>query len=210
MGTIPGVAELDEATEATLAETAAVLEELGHHVEPTRPPVDPEQFRDDFVEYYRFLVFAASRTARLVHGSHFRRENLTQFTHGMARSFRAAPHRVVGASRRLRRTRAQVARMYQDYDVLLSPTLSTVPPVLGHLSTTVDYEPLLERIVSWMTYTPIASVAGTPSVSLPMGFDDEAGVPVGALLSSAHGADALLLQVSVELEEARPWALSLI
>lgn len=100
--------------------------------------------------------------------------------------------------------------MYQDYDVLLSPTLSTVPPVLGHLSTTVDYEPLLERIVSWMTYTPIASVAGTPSVSLPMGFDDEAGVPVGALLSSAHGADALLLQVSVELEEARPWALSLI
>lgn len=210
LGAIPGVAELDDATVTTLADTAALLEVLGHRVEETTPPVDPEQFRDDFVEYFRFLVFAASRTAHLSHGSHFRREDLTAFTHGMADAFRSAPHRVVGASRRLRRTREAVARMHRDFDVVLSPVLSTVAPELGYLSTAVDYEPLLARISTWMTFTPLANAAGTPSISLPMGFDEDARVPVGALVSADFGADALLLQVALELEDARPWALSLL
>jgi len=208
LGAIPGIAELDPPTEATLANTAAALEELGHHVEPTTAPVHPEQFRDDFVDYYRFLVFMAVNTARFVHGSHFRREVLTDFTVGMERSFRASPRRIVGAARRLRRTRAQLAAKFQEIDLLLSPTLTTIPPELGHLSTAVEFEPLLERIVAWMTYTPIANAAGTPSISLPMGFSDDDHLPVGALLSADYGAEALLLQVALELEEARPWPLA--
>lgn len=208
LGAIPGVATLDAANEATLADTAAALEALGHHVEPTSAPFDPEQFRDDFVDYYRFLVFAATRTARLGHGSHYRRDRLTRFSEGMAASFRAAPHHIVGAARRLRRTRAQVAEMCRTFDLLLTPTLSTVPPELGYISTAVDFEPLLERVVAWMTFTPLANAAGTPSISLPMGFDADAGVPVGAMLSADFGEDALLLQVAFELEAERPWALS--
>lgn len=207
LGAIPGLAELDDATSTTLSETAALLEALGHDVEPVAAPMDPEQFRDDFVDYFRFLVFAATRTARITHGSHFRAESLTGFTQGMAKSFGSAPQRIVGVSARLRRTRALLAAMYRDVDVILSPTLSTVPPELGYLSTSVDYEPLLERIAAWMTYTPLANASGTPSISVPMGFDEGAGVPVGSLLSADFGADALLLQVAFELEEARPWAL---
>lgn len=208
LGGIPGVAELDAATELTLSDSAALLESLGHRVEVAAPPVRPEQFRDDFVEYFRFLVFAATRTARLTHGAHFRREKLTRFTVGMAASFRSAPHRLVGAARRLRRTRSQVAEMHREYDLLLSPTLATVPPELGYLSTAVDYEPLLQRISSWMTFTPIANAAGTPSITLPMGYDEAARVPVGAMLSADYGEDAMLLRVALELEEARPWALA--
>lgn len=208
LGEIPGIAELDAPTAATLSSTADLLEELGHHVEPTDPPVDPQQFRDDFVEYFRFLVFAASRTARLSHGPHFRPDRLTAFTQGMAASFRDAPHHVIGAARRLRRTRALVAAMHREYDVVLSPTLSTVPPELGHLSTAVAYEPLLERVRGWMTFTPLANAAGTPSISLPMGFDASSGVPVGVLVSGDFGEDALLVQVASELEAARPWDLA--
>lgn len=208
LGAIPGVADLDAATAATLADTASLLEQLGHRVEPVAPPVHPEQFKEDFIDYFRFLVFAATRTARLSHGAHFRADRLTRFTIGMAASFRSAPHRLVGVARRLRRTRHQVAETHQKYDLLLSPTLSTVPPELGYLSTAVEYEPLLERIAAWMTFTPIANAAGTPSLTLPMGFDEEAGVPVGAMLSADYGDDALLLRAGLELEEARPWALS--
>lgn len=208
LGAIPGLAELDDATSTTLSETATLLEALGHDVEPVTAPMDPEQFRDDFVDYFRFLVFAATRTARITHGSHFRAERLTGFTQGMAKSFSSAPQRIVGVSARLRRTRALLAAMHRDVDVILSPTLSTVPPELGYLSTSVDYEPLLQRIAGWMTYTPIANASGTPSISVPMGFDEGAGVPVGSLLSADFGADALLLQVAFELEQARPWALA--
>lgn len=208
LGEIPGVGMLDRPTADTLDATATLLEELGHHVEPIGAPVEPEQFRDDFVDYYRFLVFAATRTARLGHGAHFRPVALTPFVQAMARTFRSDPMRVVGASRRLRQTRSRLAALHQRYDVMLTPTLATVPPRLGTLSPQVEFEVLLDRIAGWMTFTPIANAAGTPAISLPMGFDEEAGTPVGAMLSADHGNDALLVQLALQLEQARPWDLA--
>ncbi|MCB1258214.1 MAG: hypothetical protein KDB26_13975, partial [Microthrixaceae bacterium] len=100
LGAIPGLADIDEPTRSTLQSTADLLAELGHHVEETTPPVEPEQFRDDFIFYYRFLVFMATNTAPVVHGSHYDRTRLTKFSQGMAASFRAEPSRIVGVSRR--------------------------------------------------------------------------------------------------------------
>ena len=52
---------------------------------------------------------------------------------------------------------------------MLSPTVSTVPPLLGHLGANVDFEPLLERIAAWMPYTSLANAGGTPAISVPDG-----------------------------------------
>lgn len=205
---LPGIAEPDAATAATLASTAGLLEELGHRVEPTVVPLDAAQFRDDFIAYFQFLVFMATRTARLTHGSHVRIDRVTDFTDGMASQFRAAPQRVVGAARRLRRTSSQMAAFHQRFDLLLSPVTSTVPPELGHLSTSNDYRTLLGRVVPWIAFTPLANAAGTPAISLPMGVDGATGVPVAAMLGADRGEDALLLEVALELEAARPWALA--
>ncbi|MCZ7628925.1 MAG: hypothetical protein M5U19_07595 [Microthrixaceae bacterium] len=71
LGEIPGVAGIDAPTRSTLDWTAELLADLGHHVEPTTVPVEPEQFREDFIFYYRFLVFMATNTARIVHGPHY-------------------------------------------------------------------------------------------------------------------------------------------
>lgn len=98
--------------------------------------------------------------------------------------------------------------MKQRYDVLLSPTVATVPPPLGHLGANVDFDPLLGRIAEWMPFTPLANAAGTPSITLPMGFDDATHLPIGAMLSGDVGDDALLLQLGLELEAARPWDLA--
>ena len=204
LGAIPGLADIDEPTRSTLQSTADLLAELGHHVEETTPPVEPEQFRDDFIFYYRFLVFMATNTAPVVHGSHYDRTRLTKFSQGMAASFRAEPSRIVGVSRRLRRVRARMAAATRDFDVMLSPTVSTVPPLLGHLGANVDFEPLLERIAAWMPYTPLANAGGTPAISVPMGVDEGAHLPVGIMLSGDFGSDALLVQLALELEEARP------
>ncbi len=208
LGEIPGEVTLDEPTKSTLAHTATMLEQLGHHVEETEAPVDPGQFRDDFIFYYRFLVYAATRTARVGHGSHYDKTKLTKFSQGMAASFKANPTKLVGVAKRLRQTRQRVADLSRTYDVLLSPTLATIPPELGYLGANVDFAPLLERVAVWMPFTPIANAAGTPSLTLPMGFDDATHLPVGAMLSGDFGADALLLQLGLELEAAQPWDLS--
>ena len=204
LGEIPGVTELDRPTRTTLDATAELLTELGHHVEPMDAPVEPQRFRDDFIFYYRFLVFMATTTARFVHGSHYDPSQLTKFSRGMAASFRAKPQRIIGVSRRLRRVRSQMEEVSRTFDAVLSPTVATVPPPLGHLGANVEFEPLLERIAAWMPYTPLANAGGTPAISLPMGFDDSTNLPVGMMLSGSFGTDALLVQLALELEEARP------
>lgn len=208
LASLPGVTEVDEPTAATLAATATLLEGLGHTVEEATPPVDVEQFRDDFIAYFQFLVFMATRTARLAHGPHVRIDQITHFTEGMANDFRSSAHRLPGAVRRLRRTRARMADLHRSYDLVLSPVVAQVPPEIGHLSTSVEYRELLGRVVPWIAFTPIANAAGTPSISLPMGHDPVSGLPVAAMLGADFGEDGLLLQVALELESARPWALS--
>jgi amidase len=56
-----------------------------------------------------------------------------------------------------------------------------------------------------MALSPVANIAGTPSISLPMGFDEEKHLPAGLLFDADYGQDALLLQLALELEQARPW-----
>lgn len=201
---VPGLAEMDEPNRATLESTVQLLEDLGHHTEEAELPLDPSQFRDDFIFYYRFLVFAATNTASIMHGRHYDRSKLTKFSQGMAASFRAHPTRILGVSRRLRRVRSQLARMHERYDALVSPTVATIPPELGWLGANVDFEPLLERIAAWMPYTPFANAGGTPAITLPMGFDEATNLPVGMMLSTVFGEDELLLQLALELEDARP------
>lgn len=205
---LPGIAEPDDPTAETLASTARLLEQMGHGVEPAAIPIDVAQFRDDFLAYFQFLVFMATRTARITHGPHVSLEQITDFTSGMATEFRSAAHRLPAVSRRLRSIRGQLAGLHRTYDLLLTPVIAHLPPELGHLSTSVEYRELLGRMVPWMAFTPLANAAGTPALSLPMGFDAASNLPIASMLSADFGADALLLQVGLELEAAQPWALS--
>lgn len=201
---VPGLAHMDEPTRATLESTIGLLTDLGHHCEPADLPLDPQQFRDDFIFYYRFLVFAATNTASFMHGRHYDRTKLTRFSQGMAASFRANPTRIIGVSRRLRKVRSQLAVMGERYDVLVSPTVATLPPELGWLGANVEFGPLLERIAAWMPYTPFANAGGTPAITLPMGLDERTNLPIGMMLSTVFGADELIVQLALELEDARP------
>lgn len=208
LGEIPGVVEIDEPTRTTLKSTADLMAELGHRVAEAEVPVNPEEFRDDFIFYYRFLVFAATRTARIGHGPHYDADKLTPFSQGMAESFKKHPGRIVAVSRRLRNVRGLLARMHERFDVVLSPTVSTVPPELGYMGADVGIDDMLPRLSAWMPYTPLANAAGTPAITLPMGFDETSHIPVAAMFSGDFGCEALLLQVALELEEARPWDLA--
>ncbi len=110
-------------------------------------------------------------------------------------------------SRRLRSIRGQLAGLHRTYDLLLTPVIAHLPPELGHLSTSVEYRELLGGWSRGWPH-PLANAAGTPALSLPMGFDAASNLPIASMLSADFGEDALLLQVGLELEAAQPWALS--
>ncbi|WP_374022134.1 amidase [Mycobacterium sp. HNNTM2301] len=184
--------------------SAGLLEELGHRVEYLDEPPVPASFVDDFVLYWGFLALAQVRTGRRMFGATFDRSRLDSLTLGLERHTARNMHRLPLAIMRLRRIRRRTAQFFGTYDVVLTPTLADETPRIGYLAPT-DYHQIIERLIDWVSFTPLQNVTGEPALSLPLAQSDE-GMPVGMMFSADTGQEALLLELAYELEEARPWA----
>jgi len=89
-------------------------------------------------------------------------------------------------------------------DVLLTPALKRPPLKTGELGPEVAFETLLMRMFDYVSYTPVANIAGLPSMSVPLYWTDE-NLPIGALFTARRGDDAPLFALARQLEEAAPW-----
>jgi amidase len=96
------------------------------------------------------------------------------------------------------------AQTFQAVDVVLSPTTALPPPV-GTLAPTRDYDALLADLIRFIPYTPLQNLAGAPAISLPLAATPD-GLPLGIMLAADRGGDDALLALAFELEAARPWA----
>jgi amidase len=191
-----------EVRELTL-KSASLLEELGHRVEHLDEPPVPESFADDFVLYWGLLALAMARGGRRAFGNTFDRTRLDGLTLGLARHASRNLHRLPLAITRLRRLHRRTAKFFATYDAVLTPTLAEATPRVGYLAPT-DYQQVMDRLTSWVAYTPLQNVTGEPAISLPLAQSAD-GMPVGMMLWAAIGQEALLLELAYELEAARPW-----
>ncbi|MGZ5394480.1 MAG: amidase [Mycobacterium sp.] len=192
-----------EIRELTL-KTAAMLEELGHRVTEIDNPV-PARFKDDFLVYWSFLAMAVVRRGRRMFGPSFDRTRLDNITLGLDRKAARNLYKVPLAIRRLSASYRITARLGEQYDSVLMPTLAEVTPPIGHLDPMQDFDTVMERLVDWAAFTPLQNATGDPAISLPLA-ESSAGLPVGMMLSSPRGREARLLELAYELEEAHPWA----
>ncbi|MGZ5390986.1 MAG: amidase [Mycobacterium sp.] len=192
-----------EIRELTL-KTASMLEELGHRVTEIDNPV-PARFKDDFLVYWSFLAMAVVRRGRRMFGPSFDRTRLDNITLGLDRKAARNLYKVPLAIRRLSASYRITARLGEQYDSVLMPTLAEVTPPIGHLDPMQDFDTVMERLVDWAAFTPLQNATGDPAISLPLA-ESSAGLPVGMMLSSPRGREARLLELAYELEEAHPWA----
>ncbi|GAA1816928.1 amidase [Nocardioides marinus] len=193
----------DAATAEATWRTATLLEELGHHVEEVPAPV-PDSFPDDFLLYWATLAGVLVAGGRRNHGRTFDRSRLDPLTTGLARHAARSAHRIPGAIARLRRSTALAERFHERWDVALTPTLGSATPPIGHLSPEPGYEQVMERLMDWVVFTPWQNATGAPAVSLPLATTPD-GLPLGMMLAAAPGREALLLELSYELEQAHPF-----
>ncbi|KAA8958490.1 amidase [Mycobacterium sp.] len=193
-----------ELRELTL-KSAALLEELGHRVEHLDQPPVPSSFAEDFVLYWALLAMALVRNGRRAFGESFDRSRLDNLTLGLHRHAHRNLHRAPLAILRLRALRKRTAQLFRTYDAVLTPTVADEPPPIGHLDPTADYEQIIDRLSSWVAFTPLQNVTGEPAISLPLA-RSAAGLPVGMMVTADIGREARLLELAYELEEAQPWA----
>ncbi|UMG93797.1 amidase [Nocardioides sp. TF02-7] len=193
----------DAEVTALTEDVARLLEDLGHTVIEVDPPVHAG-FADDFLLYWASLAVAMLGTGRLVHGRSFDRARHDRLTTGLATHARRNAHRLPGAVLRLRRCVRDAELFFQKYDATLSPTVATPTPRIGHLDPTQDYETVMDRLLTWVAFTPLQNVTGTPAVSLPLATTAE-GLPQGMMFGAGAGQEAALLELAYELEQARPF-----
>ncbi|QZY29519.1 amidase [Nocardioides coralli] len=198
-----GKAASSEVTDLTW-QTAKLLEQLGHDVRGIETPV-PSTLRDDFLLYWSMLAWAMVRSGRRTFGRTWDPGQLDNLTQGLAEHTARNLHRLPIAIARLKRAPHWSRRFYRDHDVVLTPTLATQTPEIGHLSPTRDYDTILDRLLDWVAFTPLQNVTGDPAISLPLA-TTSAGLPQGMMLSAGAGREATLLELAYQLEQAAPWA----
>ena len=192
-----------EVRELTL-KTAALLEELGHHVEYLENPPVPTYFVNDFVLYWSLLAMSLVRNGRRRFGPTFDRDKLDNLTLGLDRYASRNLHRMPLAIARLAGMRRVGARVFRTYEAVLTPTVADETPRIGHLDPMADYQQIMDRLIDWVAFTPLQNASGEPAISLPLA-ETAAGLPLGMMLAAGVGQERRLLQLAYELEEARPW-----
>jgi amidase len=202
------VDSVDRASDPETAEVvrgvAKTLESLGHHVEEVDAPV-PELFIGDFLAYWSLLAGWISATGTRTLDPSFDRRRTDNLTRGLARHSVRNAWRLPLALARLGASKHVSARFFRNHDVVLTPTLGRVTPELGWLDPGQPFETVMERLLDWVTFTPLQNATGDPAISLPLG-RNTAGLPIGVQLASSQGHEARLLEVAYELEEAIPFA----
>jgi len=193
----------DTETRETVLKTARLMEEAGHNVKEIKLPISA-QFAEDFGLYWGMLSFLVKKSAKQLFNSSFKPELLDPFSHGLANHYFKHIHKTPLFLFRLKQQAQVFKKQFEQLDAVLSPVLAQTTRPLGELHPNTPYDILFDRLMRYASFTPIANVAGTPAISLPMGMSRD-GLPIGIQLASDIGKEQTLLELAYELEEAQPW-----
>lgn len=102
----------------------------------------------------------------------------------------------------------KMATLFDDFDVLLTPTLAEPPAKIGRFKPTntdfMDYRNGPNGVFAYSPYTAAFNASGQPAISLPLHWTAD-HLPVGVHFASAYGNDEMLISLAAQCEEALPW-----
>jgi amidase len=189
---------------AALRQAAEVLARQGHRIVPISPlSLDPLLADASFVFDRMVSAYLAAALGRLDVSGLAQLEPLTCAV--IARGSALTATDLVMAEHKLAMTAHAMWRFFDIVDVLLTPMLTTPPPLLGSFPTDDgNVEAQWRRMHAFAPYASIANVAGVPALTIPHGVD-ESGLPLPVQLIGPMGSDGLLLRLAHNLQEAQPW-----
>lgn len=180
--------------------TARMLEAHGHEV----VPVEPEIISTRALDIYCFTVIAAA-----LHTVPYDDPSLAEPF--IVARMEMADHLSSGEYARAvvemhLESRRMISHWYEDFDVLLTPTLATRVPEVG--VTLADANRRLDgrsvHEARMLAFNAFVNITGLPAVSMPVGTDGD-GLPVGAQLVGGPFQEATLIRLASLLEAEVRW-----
>ena len=177
--------------------TGALLSALGHDVVPGNPAYGMVQ-----LEFFQTWVRGVYEESLRVPD----RSMLERSTRQMAQMGRylVPPRRREAILAARARTTARITALWEDFDVLLAPTLAKTAiaaeggygkPAFAAIDIAGRFAP----------FTPVFNVTGQPAISIPAGVAPD-GLPLAVQLVGRVGAEDTLYSLAAQIEEAAPWA----
>jgi amidase len=181
------------------------MEGLGHHVEVAAPNfADPARFETFLAIWCTNAAFALDRWGALL-GRELTADDVEQYTWLLAeRGRNISAVDFMNALNEMQRVSRDIAQWWEEFDLLITPTLLEPPPALGVLADTENPMQGYARTGLFASFTPFANQTGQPAISLPLHWNDE-GLPIGVQFVAKYAREDLLVRVAAQLEDALPW-----
>jgi amidase len=219
-------ATVDEQMGDYLGRATHLCQDLGHQVEPVSLKIDSIEVARAYVIVIAGEMAASIKRLSDIMGHKAKHADLERATavichigdYLSAADFAWAGDVLESASR-------DMAGFFEEYDVLITPTMPSPPPLVGTLGpdfieqgvlellTHVPFVTLLQKALdhaaarnfAYYPFTPIFNISGQPAMSVPL-YWDQKGLPVGIQFAGRVGGEGMLLQLARQLEVACPWA----
>ncbi|MEO6858986.1 MAG: amidase family protein [Solirubrobacteraceae bacterium] len=177
--------------------TAALLSDLGHEVEDRDPDFGLVQL--DFLQMWLRGIYEESERVP-------DRSQLEPLTRQMAAAGRylVPPRRRRALVERQAATSARIMKLWDEFDVLLTPGLATTP--IAAEGAFGRPAPLAINVAGRFTpFTATYNLTGQPAISIPAGLSVD-GLPLSVQLVGRMGAEDMLYSLAAQIEHAAPWA----
>lgn len=195
----------DASVSRVFADTIELMGRLGHSVNDAELPFDgPEAIAvlHDITEgtFSRKLALLAQKIGVEVHPDDLENRSRTLVEAGD----RIDDARYACAWQKADQMAEAYLRRLDEIDIWMTPTLGTEPVRVGVFSPDGAWLDQRDYLVDYAGYCWIDNFAGTPSISLPMGFSDN-GLPIGVQFATRPGGEALLLALAFQIEAVVEW-----
>ena len=211
--TLTGAPIHPEVAQAVRA-AGALLESLGHHVEPGRPSADVAMMMrawTDIVAVGTALSIRAGLKGRALTPDLVEGVGRGAVAHGEGLS----PLRYLEAVGEIHAFGRQMAGYFDPTfgkrgpDILLSATLAEPPAKVGRFGhgneDYLAYRMGPDGVFAYSPFCAIFNASGQPAASVPLAMSRD-GLPIGIHLAAAYGQDEDLIALCAEVERAQPWA----
>lgn len=191
-------------TRAAIEEVAQFCRDLGHTVVDFTLPMDGQKFMDAFILYWASGAAMFAQQVATFAGKPVGPDIVEPWTLGLANLALGKANDIPSAIVHLKAFEAQYDAFFQSLDVILTPVTGSPAIPIGEQAPEKNFDEVMESVLRFVAYTAPMNAAGAPSMSVPLAWSPS-GLPIGAMFSARKGEDALLFELALELEAARPW-----
>ena len=223
---------VDPACVAAVEDAAALLADLGHHVEPAEPDVDGRAVARGYLTMYFGQIAATLRRMEAERlGSSREVEPTTRLLGGIGEAISAGEYALALDGWNV--IARAMGAFHERFDLYLTPTTAALPGEIGAQAPTVAeralvgaanrlrtaglllktgfVDQMLDERLAPTPFTQLANLTGLPAMSVPLWWtgplaDAPRGLPVGVQLVARPAQEATLYRLAAQLESARPWA----